>query len=199
MITGFPGRSRGCFCFSSISKLSRKQPCQGLHRRQNPKVQDLHSVSPSARLLRCSGSVWAARFYLVLTNCRPYFCFHCCGAAALRSSCIIEILVAALIIFHANLVNICAVCEGQRRWLQVLFRPLGNERSSRITKACVYADVLQLGHFKHGENMQTAHGRIKTVPARRRLLTPMLITSARWENECLRFCCHTFSQFVCSL
>lgn len=54
---------------------------------------------------------WAARFYLVLTHHR-HSVFHPCGPAALGSSCIIEILVAALIVFHANLVcaqHLCGV------------------------------------------------------------------------------------------
>lgn len=56
--------------------------------------------------------VWAVWFYLVLTTRRHSSFFsllwHCC----FRSSCIIEILVAALIIFHANLVcaqHLCGV------------------------------------------------------------------------------------------
>lgn len=106
-ITGRPYRSRSWFCYSSISKLYHKQPCQRLHRGQNPKAEDLHSVSLSARLLCFSGSKCGLHSFIL---CYPtlqalFFVFHCCGPAALRSSCIIEILVAALIIFHADLVG----------------------------------------------------------------------------------------------
>lgn len=88
--------------------MNRKQPCQHLHRGQNPKTQDLHSVSLAARLLNFFFSC-IKQGCTVLSGVNqpqaPLFVFYCCGPDALRSSCIIEILVAALIIFHANLVS----------------------------------------------------------------------------------------------